>query len=188
MLTRRFEEALIYATRLHAHQKRKGRGVPYIAHLLAVASLIIEGGGDEDLAIAALLHDAVEDQGGLITLREIERRFGKRVAHIVEDCSDANVLPKPAWKPRKEAHLARLRNADRDVLQVALADKLHNARSLLEDLRKDGTASLERFRGGQEGTLWYYQSAVKLFQEAHPGAWADELARIVAEIDILIRA
>jgi len=186
MLTRRFEDALIFAIHLHADQKRKSSGVPYIAHLLAVASLVLESGGDEDLVIAALLHDAVEDQGGLATLLEIQRRFGERVARIVDGCSDASEQPKPPWRPRKEAHLERLHHADWDVRRVALADKLHNARSLLEDIRRDGVISLERFRGGRDGTLWYYQSAVALFQETDPGPWADELGRVVAEIESLI--
>jgi (p)ppGpp synthase/HD superfamily hydrolase len=182
LLTGRFDDALLFAIKLHAGQRRKGSDIPYVSHLLAVAALVLEAGGDEDQAIAALLHDAVEDQGGLKTLQAIQQRYGERVAHIVEGCSDATEQPKPPWRPRKEAHLERLRQADADVRLVALADKLHNARSILEDLSKHGSMSLDRFRGGPEGTLWYYQASVDIFQRTDPGPRTDELARIVAQI------
>lgn len=182
-LTGRFEEALGYAAHLHARQKRKGTAVPYVAHLLSVAGLVLENGGDEDQAIAALLHDAVEDQGGMPTLREIRRRFGERVAHIVDGCSDAYVIPKPPWRKRKEDYLAHLRLADADVRLVSLADKLHNARSILRDLRQDGLGSLSRFNGGRSGTLWYYHSLVSIFQETDDSLMVAELAEVVAEID-----
>ncbi|MEJ2597964.1 MAG: HD domain-containing protein [Anaerolineales bacterium] len=182
-LTARFEEGLGYAAHLHARQKRKGTAVPYVAHLLSVAALVLENGGDEDQAIAALLHDAVEDQGGIPTLKEIRKRFGERVAHIVDGCSDAYVIPKPPWRKRKEEYLAHLRVADADIRLVSLADKLHNARSILRDLRQDGPGSLSRFNGGRDGTLWYYHSLVSIFQETDDSLMVSELTEVVAEID-----
>ena len=131
-LTDRFEEALILATRLHADQYRKGKGVPYVAHLLAATSLVLEHGGNEDAAIAALLHDSIEDQGDKITLDEIRHRFGDAVADVVDGCTDARTLPKPPWRPRKEAYIAHLREATADERLVAVADKLHNAKTLLK--------------------------------------------------------
>ena len=186
ILTERFEEALGYAAHLHALQKRKGTSIPYVAHLLSVTSLVLENGGDEDQAIAALLHDAVEDQGGLPTLQEIRRLFGERVARIVDGCTDAYVHPKPPWRKRKEDYLAHLRLAEADVRLVSLADKLHNARSILRDLRRDGPQSLSRFNGGRSGTLWYYRSLVTIFQELDDSLMVAELAEVVAEIEVTL--
>jgi (p)ppGpp synthase/HD superfamily hydrolase len=187
VLSPRFEEALLYANRLHAGQLRKGSRVLYISHLLAVTALVLEDGGDEDQAIAALLHDAVEDQGGLETLAEIRRRFGGRVANIVDGCTDTYEQPKPAWRPRKVAYLQHLREACADVRRVSLADKLHNARSILMDLRRDGEMTWERFNGGKEGTLWYYHSLVEIFQQADPNPMVTELASVVERIEELAR-
>src|SRR4051794_14565870 len=131
----RFEDALVYATRLHAQQVRKGSGVPYIAHLLAVTAIAMEYGADEDTAIAALLHDAVEDQGGAATREAIRRRFGERVVAIVDGCTDTEVTPKPPWRARKDAYVAHVLVAPPDVRLVSAADKLHNARSILADYR-----------------------------------------------------
>lgn len=188
-LTVRFEEALVYAAQLHRFQTRKGTEIPYVSHLLAVTALVIQDGGDEDQAIAALLHDAVEDQGGRETLAEIHRRFGEQVARIVEHCTDAYEDPKPPWRARKESYLARLRQAPPEVQRVSLADKLHNARSILRDLRSGGPQVWERFRGGKEGTLWYYRSLVEIFTPAETqapirtnGYMAAELNRVYAEI------
>jgi len=138
-LSNRFEDALRYAYTLHARQTRKGSNIPYIAHLLGVTALVLEDGGSEDEAIAALLHDAVEDQGGMKTLMEIRRRYGDLVAEIVEGCTDAIASPKPPWRQRKERYIEHLRHASPAVRRVSLSDKLHNARSILEDLRKDGS-------------------------------------------------
>ncbi len=165
VLSLRFEEAFILATRLHTNQVRKGTRIPYVAHLLAVTALVLEDGGDEDQAIAALLHDAVEDQGGIETLDEIRKLFGERVAHIVEGCSDSIESPKPPWKERKVNYLRHLREANIDVLRVSLADKLHNACSILRDLQQNGGVIWERFKGGKDGTLWYYRSLVAIFHE-----------------------
>jgi len=185
--TARFEEALVYATRLHNGQNRKGTGIPYVAHLLAVTALVIEWGGDEDMAIAALLHDAVEDQGGMVTLADIHRRFGERVARIVDGCTDSYDQPKPAWRKRKEDYLQKLQGEPADVRLVSLADKVHNARSILSDLRKEGISALDRFRGGREGTLWYYHSLVEVFNEVETTPQTAELRHLVEEMDLLAR-
>jgi (p)ppGpp synthase/HD superfamily hydrolase len=129
-LSNRFQEALLYAAKLHARQRRKRSNIPYLAHLLAVTALVLEDGGDEDEAIAALLHDAVEDQGGLKTLKEIDQKFGARVAHIVLEVSDSTEDPKPAWRERKEQYLASLSSASPSAIRVSLADKVHNARTI----------------------------------------------------------
>jgi (p)ppGpp synthase/HD superfamily hydrolase len=179
---KRFQEALVYASRLHAGQTRKGTQIPYISHLLAVAAIVLEEGGDEDQAIAALLHDAVEDQGGRETLYAIRSRFGEKVADLVDKLTDAYEIPKPPWRERKERYLNHLITAPPEVLRISLADKLHNARSTLADLRRDGPATWERFRGGKDGSLWYYQSLVEFFEEGAPGSLTWELARVVEEI------
>ena len=183
MLTQRFDEAILYASRLHSGQVRKKSGTPYIAHLLAVTALVLEDGGDEDQAIAALLHDAAEDQGGRETLEEIERRFGERVAMIVDGCTDTYLTPKPPWRERKEGYLQHLRTAAPEVRRVSLADKLHNARSILTDLVVSGNDVWARFNGGKQGTMWYYQSLVQVFQELDSSPMVVELARVVERIE-----
>ncbi|MDQ1533795.1 MAG: hypothetical protein QOF28_1556 [Actinomycetota bacterium] len=170
------------AVRLHAHQARKGNDVPYISHLLAVAGLVLEHGGDEDQAIAALLHDGPEDQGGEATLAVIAERFGDRVGAIVAACSDTFETPKPPWRERKEAYVARLAEKGPDVWLVALADKVHNARTIVADLRELGPVSLDRFNGGHEGTLWYYGTLAAELTVLAPGALADELLALAAEM------
>jgi len=185
-LTNRFEEALIYATQLHARQVRKGSGVPYVAHLLGVCALVIEFGGDEDQAIAALLHDAIEDQGGDATRQEIRKRFGERVTAIVDGCSDSDTTPKPAWRARKEAYLANLRKAPAMIRLVSAADKVHNVRSLTADYRQKGDVLWSRFLGGREGTLWYYRELVQIFWEIGPEPIARELAQAVEELESLM--
>ena len=182
MLTNRFTEALIYATQLHANQKRKGSSTPYVAHLYAVTALVLESGGDEDTAIAALLHDAVEDQGGLETLDEIRTLFGNHVADIVDECSDAYTTPKPPWRERKEKYIERLKKASTDVRMVSLADKLHNARSLYRDLQEYGHKSWKKFNGGQKGTLWYYSALVEVFKENESNFMIEELERVISQI------
>jgi len=182
-LTPRFEEALVFATQLHARQIRKGSQTPYVAHLLGVTALVLENGGDEDTAIAALLHDAVEDQGGLKTLNEIRQRFGTRVADIVEACSDTFTFPKPPWRKRKQAYLDHLPDTTPEARLVSLADKLHNARSILRDLSQDGELVWNKFNGGKQGTLWYYHSLVEIFQQLDDNYLVSELTRVVSEID-----
>src|SRR5437764_6956239 len=174
-LTSRFEEAITFATQLHAKQLRKGTTVPCISRLLAVTALVLENGGDEDEAIAALLHDAIEDQGGAATREEIRGRFGKRVAEIVDGCTDAEVIPKPPWRERKEAYIAHLCEAPASVRLVAAADKLHNARTVLADYRVLGDALWRRFHGGKEGTLWYYRAVVIALRERGTSALSEEL-------------
>ncbi len=182
----RFEDALVYATRLHGSQLRKGTQIPYVAHLLAVASLVLEAGGDEDEAIAALLHDGPEDQGGLETLQEIHRRFGKRVERIVSECSDTFALEKPPWEERKRTYLKHLENVAPSTLLVSCADKVHNARAILTDFNEIGESLWERFRGGRNGTLWYYRSLVTKFREvAEPPPLVDELDRVVSKLEQL---
>lgn len=186
MLTTKFEKAVRFALKLHQHQHRKGTTIPYIAHLLAVASLVLENGGAETEAIAALLHDGPEDQGGVKTLRKIETKFGKAVAEIVAGCTDAWTNPKPAWRKRKEDYLAHLPQASPSTLLVSAADKLHNARSILIDYREVGESLWSRFNAGKEGTLWYYRSLVTAYQKANaPQKIVDELERVVSEIERL---
>jgi (p)ppGpp synthase/HD superfamily hydrolase len=179
----RFTEAFLYAARLYRNQQRKGAGqIPFINHLMAVAVIVAEYGGDEDQVIAALLHDAVEDQGGQPTLDEIRRLFGDDVADIVEACTDTFESPKPPWRGRKEKYLAHLRDAPQRVLLVSAADKLHNARTIVMDLRRDGLACFEKFKGGRDGTLWYYTQLVKAYLDRGPLELARELERVVEEM------
>ena len=181
----RFERALVFATRKHAGQHRKGTTVPYVAHLLGVAGLVLEAGGDEDLAIAALLHDVVEDCGGAPMLRQIRRRFGERVAHIVDGCTDTDLNLKPPWRQRKEDYLKRLRTADADVRLVSAADKLHNARSIVADYREIGEAVWERFRGKRDGTLWYYRALLDEFRRRKTNPLINQLERVIVELEAL---
>ena len=182
ILTNRFEEALNLTYCLHANQKRKCTQIPYIAHLLGVTALVLEDGGGEDEAIAALLHDAVEDQGGVETLDIIRDRFGERVAFIVEALTDSYEIPKPDWRVRKENYIAHLKAVPSDVRRVSLADKLYNARSILAALQTEGDKTWMRFNGGEEGTLWYYQSLVSVFSMTGDDLMTSELARVVSEI------
>ncbi len=184
-LTPRFADALAYAAQLHAGQVRKGTKIPYIAHLLAVAGIVIEQGASEDEAIAALLHDAIEDQGGRATAAEIRRRYGEAVEQIVWGCTDAEVVPKPPWRARKEAYLAHLPGAPASVRLVSAADKLHNVRSIIADYRALGDGVWSRFNGGKDGTLWYYRSLVTAFRAAGGSPLVDELDRSVSELEAL---
>jgi len=184
----RFDEALAFAARLHRDQLRKGTEIPYVSHLLAVAGIALENGANEDEAIAALLHDAVEDQGGAPTLVEIRRRFGEAVADIVAGCTDTDEVPKPPWRGRKEAYVAHVASASPSVRLVSAADKLHNARSILADYRRHGERIWKRFAGGREGTLWYYRALVDAFRTHGETPLVDELARTVAELERLAAA
>ena len=181
----RFEEALVYAASLHRDQTRKGSETPYVTHLLAVAAIVGENGGAEDEAIAALLHDAPEDRGGRERLKDIRRRFGGAVAEIVDGCTDTYEDPKPAWRPRKEAYVEHVSTAPPSVRLVSAADKLHNARSILADLRTVGDELWTRFTGGREGTLWYYRALVEAYAEPGSDAVVEELDRVVREIEAL---
>jgi GTP pyrophosphokinase len=184
---RRFSEALEYAAKKHAAQLRKGTRIPYVSHVMAAASLVLEHGGGEDEAIAALLHDIPEDCGGRADLDEIRRRFGGAVARIVEGCTDTFEKPKPPWRRRKEAYLAHLATASKSVLLVSAADKVHNARSILSDYREQGEKLWERFNAGREGQLWYYRELVKAFRSRGSSPLVDELDRVVTELERLTR-
>ena len=183
MLTDRFVAAFRMAARLHARQRRKAKEVPYLAHLMGVASLVLEAGGDEDMAIAALLHDAVEDQGGLPVLEDIRKEFGDRVARIVKQCSDSFDAVKGPWEPRKQQYIAGVRSAPADTRMVSTADKLHNVREILSDFRLHGDAVFNRFTGRKKGTLWYYRSLAEAFAESDPNQeLVRELVRTVNEL------
>jgi (p)ppGpp synthase/HD superfamily hydrolase len=186
VLTARFEEALIYATQLHSQQVRKSSNVPYISHLLSVTALVLEDGGDEEQAIAALLHDAIEDQGGEPTRQEIRQRFGDRVGDIVEGCTDSDTIPKPPWRDRKEAYIERFRTSSPEVRRVSLADKLHNARSILAEHRQIGKKIWEFFNGKREGTLWYYRAIVQTAKDTgETGRLLVQLEEVVQELEEL---
>jgi len=185
VLTRRFEEALLYATRLHSDQMRKGSAVPYVSHLMAVAALTLEYGGGEDEAIAALLHDAVEDQGGAATRAEILERFGPRITAIVDGCTDTDEHPKPPWRARKQAYIEHVSRASQSVRLVSACDKLHNARSLARDYRAVGESLWDRFSGGREGTLWYYRAIVRAFRVTETSLLIEDLDRAVTELESL---
>ena len=185
-LGQRFNDAFLYAAAKHATQKRKKTGVPYISHLMAVAALVLEAGGGEDEAVAALLHDVVEDCGGHPVLDEIRARFGNQVAEIVDGCTDAYTIPKPPWKARKLEYLDHLREAGDGVRLVSAADKLHNVRTILADFRKDGDSVWERFSGRRDGTLWYYRAVLDVLREGKPNRLVEELHRVVTELETLV--
>jgi (p)ppGpp synthase/HD superfamily hydrolase len=185
VLTERFERALVFAARLHRDQRRKGSHVPYISHLLAVCELTLEYGGDEEEAIAALLHDAIEDQGGAIARAEIFAEFGARVTEIVDGCTDTDQSPKPAWRARKEEYIGHMEAASASVRRVSACDKLHNTRSLVMDYRTYGEDLWGRFTGGREGTLWYYRAMVNAFRAAGSSPVVEELDRAVTELERL---
>jgi (p)ppGpp synthase/HD superfamily hydrolase len=179
----RLQRAFRYAAKKHEGQARKQTAVPYLSHLMAVASLVLEAGGDEDMAIAALLHDVVEDCGGMPRLREIRRQFGARVARIVEGCTDSFVDPKPEWIERKKEYLREVKRADAETRLVSASDKLHNVRTILADYRKDGEAIWARFNGKKEGTLWYYRALSDEYQRRNQNRIARELAIAVADLE-----
>lgn len=170
---------------MHAGQARKASRIPYIAHLMGVASLVFEAGGDEDLAIAALLHDVVEDCGGAPVLTKVRRQFGSRVANIVEGCTDAHTYLKPPWRERKERYLDRLKDADAETRLVSAADKLNNVRSILGDYREIGEFVWERFNGGRDGTLWYYRTLLDEFLRNRPNRVTRDLNLAVRELESL---
>ena len=188
-LSRQFEKALVYATRAHGDQTRKKTGIPYIAHILGVTAIAMEYGANETDAIAALLHDAVEDCGGAKRLRDIERKFGKAVTKIVDGCTDTYETPKPPWRERKEAYLAHLKNSNSATRLVSASDKLHNTRAILAELRRHGLEVFGRFSGKKDGTLWYYRALVTAFREHGDHTdLVDELDRVVTQIEKLSAA
>ncbi len=194
-LSSRFDAAFLYAHRLHGEQRRKGTGIPFLAHVMAVAALVLEHGGDEDQAVAALLHDTVEDhpRGGR-TSAEIREQFGARAHEIVLALTDSDPeapdgAAKAPWRARKEAYLRHLAGVPADVLLVAAADKLHNARAILEDYREAGDAIWSRFAAGKDDQRWYYAQLVAALREASGGAHErliEELTRTVGALETLI--
>ena len=158
-------DAFEFAEEIHREQRRKKTDAPTLSHLMGVAALVMENGGDEDQAIAALLHDGPEDCGGQVVLDRIRDRFGDRVAAIVEDCTDTLEIPKPPWEPRKRQYLAHLREVPDETLLVSISDKVHNARSILEGYRQEGEAFWSRFTATREQTLWYYDTLLEIFQQ-----------------------
>jgi (p)ppGpp synthase/HD superfamily hydrolase len=184
----RFHEAFDFAAEKHAGQTRKRTRVPYVSHVMAVAALVLEAGGDEDQAIAGLLHDVVEDCGGHPVLEEVRKRFGDRVAAIVQGCTDAYTIPKPPWKQRKLDYLALLRESDDDIRLVSAADKLHNVRTILADYRVEGDSVWARFSGHRDGTLWYYRAVLDVLLKGNPNRLIGELQRAVEELESLEHA
>jgi GTP pyrophosphokinase len=198
-LTPRFQLALAYAYLLHADQARKGSHpddpvVPYMGHLLGTADIVLHYGGDEDQAIAALLHDAAEDQGGRSVLDQIRARFGERVADIVDACTDTFRTPKPAWKRRKQAYIAAVAKKSADSLLVSAADKLNNVRAIVMDVRtalasRDPANATRkfwnRFNAGKDEILWYYFSLVDAFRRRNVGPIVDELEVAVRQMEEL---
>ena len=187
-LGERFAEALAYAARLHATQTRKAKETPYIAHLLGVTSLAIDAGADEDEAIAAVLHDAVEDQGGEPTRAEIERRFGPRVASLVISLSDTVVdttrgEKKEPWQVRKDRYIAHLRDGDASVRLLAACDKLHNLSELLEDHRRLGDEVWEHFSAPPDKQLWFYRTVIGVLTEGEDTVLAARLRAALAQLE-----
>jgi len=183
-LTPRFVDALAYAARKHALHTRKASEVPYLGHLLSVAGLVIEAGGTETQAIAALLHDAAEDQGGEQTLAEIREKFGADVASIVAECSDTLETPKPPWRERKERYIHHLHAASDDAVLVSLADKLDNARAILRDFRALGDEVWRRFSVQDSRLhLWYYRSLLDVFGQRSTSWMVDELRDVIGALE-----
>jgi (p)ppGpp synthase/HD superfamily hydrolase len=192
VLTRRYADAVGYACEVHTQQRRKGTAVPYAAHLIGVSSLVLEAGADEDLAIAALLHDAAEDHGGESRLVDIEARFGARVAGIVRDCSDSlepDGVEKDDWETRKREHLSHLADASADTLMVWMADKVHNGRAIVTDLEAHGPGVLSRFHAPPDRILWYYEANLALAEARRvPDALLVPLRDAVARLRTMLVA
>jgi (p)ppGpp synthase/HD superfamily hydrolase len=182
----RLQRAFRYAAEKHYGQTRKQSAVPYLSHLMAVASLVLEAGGDEDMAIAALLHDVVEDCGGMPRLREIRKKFGPRVARIVEGCTDSFGEPKPEWAERKKDYLREVQHAGAETRLVSASDKLHNVRTILADYRQHGEAIWTRFTGKRDGTLWYYRALSDEYGRRGPNCITRELEIAVAQLELAV--
>ena len=188
LLSQRFADAVAYASAAHGQQLRKGTQIPFVAHLLGVASIALEFGANEDEAIGAILHDVVEDCGGKPRLEDIRAKFGAAVATIVAGCTDTDLTPKPDWRERKENYIHHLAHAPASVRLVSASDKLYNTRATLHDFRNIGDQVWRRFKGDKSGTLWYYRSLVKAFQAAESNALIAELDRVVSELEQLASA
>lgn len=193
VLTPRLADALAFAIEVHGRDRRKGSEIPYLAHLLAVCALVLSDGGDEDEGIAALLHDTLEDHPEIVSRGILRSRFGPRVLRLVQGCTDTPPEytggPTPPWRERKLRYLAHLRYAPPDVLRVATADKIDNARSVLADFRLLGNSLWTRFNAGREDQLWFYRSLVETIRDAHPpGRLLEQLEEAVSELEALVRA
>ncbi|HLA84570.1 MAG TPA: HD domain-containing protein [Thermoguttaceae bacterium] len=184
-LTDRFTEALLLACRWHGEQRRKISRTPYVAHLLRVTGIVLESGGTEDEAIAALLHDAIEDQGGAAARQTIEEQFGPAVARIVDECSDTDQSPKPPWRARKEAFLARLADVSPSARLVIAADKLDNVRGLVDAYHEQGDDIWRHFGGGRDGTLWYHRAVTDALRAVSPGPLVERLHRAMVQLESL---
>ncbi len=182
-LSTRFQQALVYAAQVHENQVRKGSDIPYLSHLLSVAALVLEDGGDEDEAIAGLLHDAVEERGSLEIREAILVQFGERVASIVDACTESCTIPKPPWRDRKLRYIEQMRHASPSVLRVSMADKLHNARSILADRDREGEAVWDKFKGGKAGTLWFYRSLLEIYRLGGSNFLLSEIDRTVDRLE-----
>jgi (p)ppGpp synthase/HD superfamily hydrolase len=182
-LSKRFDEAFLYAHEAHRNQRRKQTDRPYISHLMGVASLVLQYGGDEEQAIAALLHDVVEDCGGAPRLVEIREKFGERVARIVDGCTDSDQIPKPPWRERKQRYIERARGEDAGVLLVSAADKLYNMREILMDVREQGPDVWQRFQGKRDGSMWYYRALTEVFRGRVAKGMIAELERTYADLE-----
>lgn len=182
-LSDQFLSAFEFAFQLHRNQLRKGSEIPYMSHLIGVAALVMEDGGDETEAIAALLHDSVEDQGGAVTLEKVKQKFGDRVASIVEYCTDSMETPKPPWKDRKQALIEKAGAAGVSEFKILIADKLHNLRSIRYALQRFGGEVWGRFKGGREGSLWYYQLLLTTFRSRGDHPYLDEMEVILEYLE-----
>jgi (p)ppGpp synthase/HD superfamily hydrolase len=187
LYSERLIDALGVAARLHAGQRRKATDIPYLSHLLGTCSIAMDYGAGEDEAIAALLHDAIEDVQPTAGARAAVAAFGPEVLRIVEGCTDSDTHPKPPWQERKAAYIEHVADLDAPILLVSAADKLHNSRSIVSDLRRSGAETWNRFKGGREGSLWYYRALVDAFRAnpAHPPELVDEMDRTVTEMESL---
>lgn len=179
MLSHRFDDALTFATSAHLTQRRKGCDIPYISHLMAVCALVLEYGGDEDCAIAALLHDAVEDQGGRMMADQIKARFGSRVCDIVLACSDREDETETDWRMRKQRYLDQIDGKSDDAILVTTCDKLHNATTILYDVTAHGPAVFDRFTAKKKGTLWYYTALAQTLSKRNPSSLSNRLTETV---------
>lgn len=191
LLSPRFALALQFANQIHAKQIRKGKGAPYISHLMAVSALVLEYGGNEDQAIAGLLHDAAEDCGGLPMLETVRVMFGSEVADIVACCTDTFEQPKPEWRPRKEAYIERMRHEPESARLVVTADKLHNLSNTLRDIRAEGAEVwCDRMalsaNGSPEKQLWYYTGCLAALGQHGNSPLLEEFRRSVAELENLV--
>ena len=182
ILTERFDQALVYTNGIHREHMRKGTSIPYMSHLMSVAALTLEHGGDEDQAIAALLHDAAEDCGGQKRLDDIRDKFGDDVADMVADCTDSWIEPKPKWRVRKEAYVASIATKPERSLLVTLADKTHNARAIISDLNDIGVELWNRFSAPREDGIWYYEALATALAERTNIQLVDELKRCTASM------